>query len=442
MSNDRIHTRREFLRTGLVGSALTWSVPGFLHLTMQELDAALKGQASRPKSGEDSPILVVIQLAGGNDGLNTIVPYTNDHYYKARPQLGLKKKECLRLTDSLGMQKGMEGMKELYDNGNLTIVQGVGYPNPNRSHFRATEIWHTASDSEQFERHGWIGRYFDNQCRGEDAGVGVAIGNKTPQAFFAAQPKGITFQNPHQYRYVGTDEDSTTGMAESELFMDLNSPDEDAGGSIGSLAGGGQERTGESPLAFLERTALDAQVSSDQINDIVGRVKNEVRYPKGRLSADLQTIAKLIAGDMTTRIYYASTGGFDTHNNQAGAHANLVTQFSGALNAFVKDMKAQGNLDRVMVLVFSEFGRRVKENGSAGTDHGAAAPLFVIGGNMKSGLHGNLPSLAPEDLHRGDLKHNVDFRSVYATLLQQHMGVTTGKILKGSFPTLNLFPKA
>jgi uncharacterized protein (DUF1501 family) len=437
MHESPIHTRRQFLRTSMIGGALTCTVPAFLQTTMQELHAAtLARDAGKKPKGED-PILVVIQLAGGNDGLSVLVPYTNDHYFRARPRLAKAKKDCIALNGELGFHPNLAGLKDLHDDGLLAIVQGVGYPNPNRSHFRSTEIWHTACDSDKTERHGWLGRYFDNQCAGEDAGVGIAIGKETPQAFFASKPKGITFQRPRQYRFVGSGQ-GAAGSAETELFMAMNEPDDEAGGSIGRLSGGRRNRPDESPLSFLERTALDARVSSDDINRIVGRARNERSYPRGPFANDLGTVAKLIAGDMDTQIYYVSMGGYDTHGNQAGPHDRLMNQFNGAFTAFVRDLERQGNLDRVQILVFSEFGRRVAENGSGGTDHGAAAPLFLAGGGLAPGLHGDHPSLDPKDLDRGDLVHAIDFRSVYATIVEKHLGAPSEPILRGRFPLLDI----
>lgn len=434
-----LQTRRDFLKTSLVGGALTWTVPGFLHATMQQLHAATTDSLTQGATGKDGPILVVLQLSGGNDGLNTVVPLGNDHYHKARPQLGLAEKDCLKLDDATGLHPALTGVKAWYDQGQAAIVQAVGYPNPNRSHFRSMEIWHTASDADRTARHGWIGRYFDNACRGEDAGAGIAIGKEAPQAFTARTPLGVTFQRPEQYRYYGPDEGSELGMAEGKLFRRMNELEGEASGSsIGGLTGSTRRPQGGSPLGFLERTALDAQVTSDRIIDLAGARSNRSDYPASRLGNDLQTVSRLIAGGMPTRIYYVSLGGFDTHTNQAGTHQRLLGEFDGAVAAFLKDMKEQGNLDRVLVLTFSEFGRRVKQNGSGGTDHGAGAPLFLFGGKAKAGLHGEAPDLAPDELHRGDVVHRVDFRSVYATLLERHLGADSAEILGRKFPGVDL----
>ena len=434
-----LQTRREFLRTSMVGGALTWTVPAFLHATMQQLHAATADSLTQAVTGKDGPILVVLQLSGGNDGLNTVVPLGNDDYHQARPQLGLDAKACLKLDDATGLHPALKGVKTLYDEGHAAIVQAVGYPNPNRSHFRSMEIWHTASDADQVSRHGWIGRYFDNACQGEDAGVGIAIGQETPQAFSAGKPLGVTFQRPEQYRYFGPEGESELVMAENALFRRMNDLDEGASGSsIGGLSGSQRKAQGASPLGFLERTALDAQVTSDRINDLAGVKSNRADYPTSRLGNDLRTVSRLIAGGMPTRIYYVSLGGFDTHTNQAATHQRLLGEFGDAVAAFLKDMAEQGNRDRVMLLTFSEFGRRVKQNASGGTDHGAGAPLFVFGGGVKPGVHGEAPSLKPDDLFRGDVVHRVDFRSVYATLLDGHLGADSQAVLGRRFPRLDL----
>lgn len=196
-----LHTRREFLRTSILGGALTWTVPAFLANTFSALHAAAADSATQVATGRDSSILVILQLAGGNDGLNTVVPYSNDYYYKARPRIGVDAKAILKINDDIGLHPSFASFKDLYDAGHLSIVQGIGYPNPNRSHFRSTEIWQTASDSGQFENYGWIGRFFDNDCRGADPTVGVSIGNQMPQAFTAATPTGISLNNPQSLRY-------------------------------------------------------------------------------------------------------------------------------------------------------------------------------------------------------------------------------------------------
>lgn len=435
-----LHTRREFLRTSVLGGALATTVPAFLSNTMSALSAAAADSATQAVTGRDGRILVVLQMAGGNDGLNTVVPYANDHYRRARTSLGIGANEVLKLNDELGLHPALDGFKSLFDAGQLSVVQGVGYPNPNRSHFRSTEIWQTASDADRVESRGWIGRYFDNTCEGCDPTVGVCIGRETPQAFSAKQPTGVTLENPDAYRFVSADRPSAgeeDRMEESYRRMNEMLPDENvSGGSIGSLSGP-TSHTG-STLDFVQRTAMDAQVSSDEIRKVSGRVKNQAGYPNSQLSNSLKLVARLIGGGLPTRIYYVSQGGYDTHTNQSGTHQRLLTELGGAVQAFCADLKAQGNMDRVLMMTFSEFGRRVAQNASSGTDHGAAAPLFFVGNQLKAGLIGEHPSLAPADLSRGDLKFTVDFRSAYATVLERWLQTTSQPILGRAFPTLDV----
>lgn len=300
--------------------------------------------AANPKQS-GAPILVVIQLAGGNDGLNTIVPIGNDHYYRARPNIAIRPAEAIRLNADTGLHPGLEGWKALYDEGRLAIVEGVGYPNPNLSHFRSTEIWHTASDTGQSETPGWLGHHFDTYCPRKHAG--------SPET-----------------------------------------------------------------QAILDRTA------------------SRTPFPDTRLAKELHVVSQLIQGGMPTQVYHLSRGGFDTHTNQTNAHAALMKEIGGAMQAFQTELEATGNAGRVAVLAYSEFGRRVKENASGGTDHGVAAPVYVMGGSVIGGLHGQRPGLAPAELVQGGLAHTVDFRSVYATLLEKHLGVDSAPVLLRKFQTL------
>jgi uncharacterized protein (DUF1501 family) len=438
-----LQTRRQFLRTTVLGSALSWTVPAFLADTFAALHSEAADSATQIVTGKDSTILVVLQMAGGNDGINTVVPYTNDFYRNARPKLGLTAQQVLDLNGEIGFHHALAGFKNLYDAGHLAVVQGVGYPNPNRSHFRSTEIWQTASDSNQVEKYGWLGRYFDNACAGCDPTVGVDIGGQTPQAFFAKTPTGISLANPQSYRFLspGRFRPGQVDLLE-ESYEKMNeipdtAPDVNSGGSIGALAAG-MPQPGGSALHFIERTALDAQVSSDQIRAIVAKVKNQETYPATQLGNNLKLVAQLIAGGLPTRVYYVSQGGYDTHVNQAGTQDRLLRELGDAVNAFVGDLRAQGNLQRVLLMTFSEFGRRVTENASGGTDHGAAAPLFVIGDKVKAGLLGRYPSLAPQDLFEGDIKYTVDFRSVYASVLEGWLKTKSTPILGRPFEPLQL----
>lgn len=437
-------TRREFLRSTMLGGAVAWTVPTFLANTFSALNAEAADSSKQLVTGRDSTILVVLQMAGGNDGLNTVVPYSNDYYQKARRSIGLSGKSVLKINDSIGLHPALAGFKDLYDAGKLGIVQGIGYPNPNRSHFRSTEIWQTASDAEKFEKYGWIGRYFDSACAGADPTVGVNVGRQMPQAFAAKKPMGISLDNPQNYRFV-TGEKAKAGEmnAAEKSYRELNNteaemtPDEsNSGGSIGAVTG--SRAHNGSPLDFIERTAMDAQLSSDKILAISKKVENRGNYPTSQLGASLKLVSRLIGGGLPTRIFYVSQGGYDTHTNQSGAHERLMRDLGDSVKAFTDDLKAQGNFQRVVLMTFSEFGRRVNENANNGTDHGAAAPMFVIGDKIKAGLLGAYPSLAPADLLNGDLKYTTDFRTVYAGLLEGWLKTKSEPVLGKKFAPLSV----
>ena len=446
MKTDQIlRTRREFLRSTILGGALSYTVPAFLANTFSALQSAAADSATQTVIGKDGSILVILQMAGGNDGLNTVVPYSNDFYHRARPTLGLAAKDVLKINDEVGFHPSLAGFKDLYDSGNLSVIQGIGYPNPNRSHFRSTEIWQTASDSEKFEKYGWLGRYFDNACKGCDPTVGVSIGRQMPQAFAAKAPTGVSLENPQSYRYI-SDERGMNGDNSEESYRKMNEPDEgrmaetassgesNSGDTIGTLHGATQHSG--SALDFLERTAMDAQVSSDKILAISNKVQNKGNYPQSQLAGSLKLVARLIGGGLPTRVYYVSQGGYDTHTNQLATQQRLLKELGDSVKAFTEDLKAQGNLQRVMIMTFSEFGRRVVENANNGTDHGAAAPMFVIGNKVKAGLLGKYPGLAPADLFNGDIKYNVDFRSVYAGVLEGWLKTPSAPILGQQFTPL------
>ena len=434
MNRTTLRTRRDFLKTGVLGGALSWTVPAFLERTFFVLDSEAADSDTQNINGKDGPILVILQMAGGNDGLNTVIPHSDDVYHSARPRLAVPADQVLRLDDRVGLHSRLGGLRHLYDSGEVAIIQGVGYPNPNRSHFRSTDIWQTASDANRYAREGWIGGYFDSCCRGEDPAVGVSIGRQAPLAFAARTPMGITFSRPEQFRFIASS--SADPAATEEMFREMNSAEdipENSGGSVAALAGGNSVPDGGA-LEFIRRASLDAQISSDRIREITRKTRPRVSYPNSRLASDLGLVARLIAGGMPTRVYYVSQGGYDTHSGQAGSHERLLSELDGAFAAFVADLKEQGNFDRVLLMTFSEFGRRVAENSSGGTDHGAAAPLFVLGGGIRPGVFGRHPSLT--DLHDGDLVHGLDFRSVYATVLEKWLKAPASTILKRKFPIL------
>lgn len=427
--------RRQFLGGALMSGALARTVPHFLASTVQQLEA--RAQASHPS---DERILVVLQLAGGNDGLNTVVPFGNDDYHRARPHLALAPTEVLRLNDSEGLHPSLGGLKSLYDDGHLGVLQAVGYPNPNRSHFRSTDIWMTGSASDRVENRGWLGRYFDHACSGADPTVGIAVGRQAPLAFHATNPRGVAIETPESLQYFEGDMEQTEAMGSERFYrqlgghpgFEMQEQGTNGGSSIGSIAGGSPAHR-DSPLEFLERTAVDARSSADVIRRVASNARNQTPYPSSRLATDLKLVARLIAGGLGTRVYYVSHGGFDTHAHQLPTHQKLLGELGYATRAFLADLKALGQLDRVLLMTFSEFGRRVQENANEGTDHGAAAPLFIAGGRLRPGIHGVAPSLAPENLQNGDVRFSTDFRSVYSTILEGWLKTPAAPILGGDF---------
>ncbi|MBJ7259169.1 MAG: DUF1501 domain-containing protein [Chthoniobacterales bacterium] len=423
---DPFFTRRKFLRTVILGGAIAPTVPSFVNRTFAALDG-VAASSFTPVTGKDGTILVVLQLAGGNDGLNTVIPYADDAYFKARPGIAVPADKVIRIDDYCGLHPSLQNLAALQGEGHASIVQGVGYPNPNRSHFRATEIWQTASDADKNEAYGWLGRYCDAACPGEEPGAGIAIGDQIPQAMRSESGKAIAIGAPRDYQFQG-------GMdpAPMEADDDAAAPE---GGSIDMLFGA--SHPDGNVADFLQRTALDAVASSAKVQDILSKSHPGADYPATDLGRRLQLVARLIGGGMTSRVFYVSLGGFDTHANQAGAHEKQLAVFDRAVGAFCRDMRDQGNFDRVLLLTFSEFGRRVAQNGSGGTDHGAAAPLFLFGGALKGGLHGKYPSLTK--LERGDLVHHTDFRNVYATILESWLKTPSAAVLGKKFGSLPLF---
>ncbi len=397
-----IISRRGFLKGAAMFSSIGLA-PAFLAHTAESVSAE-----AVPIAGfKDGRILVVVQLGGGNDGLNTLVPWSDDAYYRARPTLGLKKERLVRITDDLAANDKLTDLMKLYDQGQVGIVQGVGYPNPDRSHFRSMEIWHTASDSDEFLSRGWIGRYFDNCCSGTARPqAGVSLGKDRPQAFDGEKGVGVAFEDPTNF---GWKPGKATDTAEK--FEKINA------------ASAKKNDT----LDFLRHTTSNAIMSSYEVKEAAQRAGYGKNGQKPNAKDPLQTVAALIRGDLQTRIYYVSAGGFDTHANQIATQDGLLERFSQSVARFQQTLEADGNADRVVTMVFSEFGRRVGQNASGGTDHGTAAPMFVIGKNVKAGLHGAAPSLT--DLDDGDLKYGVDFRSVYASILQDWFEVESEKIL-------------
>lgn len=426
-----LHTRREFLSTGLKGAGLLAAsafVPTFITRT-----AAATGAA------RDSSILVVVQLSGGNDGLNTVIPFANDLYAKARPTLHFTGKETLKLDASLGLHPSLLEFKSEYDAGRMAIVQNVGYPNPSRSHFRSMEIWQSGRDeTDPSQREGWLGRYFDAQCEGADPSerpgeIGMSFGKVMPQAFRNRSNVGLAISDPQTFQWNPSGETSTLAAVQESIFEKLNQP---SGGTMSPANAGGITGNEPDTINFLRHTAMNAVLAGDTIRGLLKKQKNRSSYPDGALAAQLQMVAKLIAGDFPSRVYYVAQSGYDTHSHQRDTHTRLLGDFSQSVGAFLADLRTQNLSEKVTVLAFSEFGRRVAENGSQGTDHGAAAPLFLFGDKIKGGLHGQPPDLA--DLVDGDVKHQIDFRQVYASLLDHWLKTSSTKVLGKTFPGINV----
>ncbi len=414
MCPQSITTRREFLRCISVlaaGSVL----PRFLY------DLAWAENEGTVALGKER-ILVVVQLSGGNDGLNTLVPYADDAYYRARPTLAIARTQVVRVDEHVGFHPVLVPLNDLLQKQKLCIIEGVGYPNPDRSHFRSMEIWHTASDANEFLTQGWIGRYLDATCSGRpDPVAAIAVGQDRPQAFTGRLGLGVAVSDPTSYGWHGPAQEEA-----HKAFRALNAPDAGAPAPNPNLQ-------------FLRMVATNAVVSADRIGSAWGKAKNAASYPQDQFSQALATVARLIAANLPTRIYYVALGGFDTHANQSPTQERLLKQFAEGLAAFQRDLDALGLADRVLTMTFSEFGRRVAENGSAGTDHGTAQPLFLVGKHVRPGLTGKRPSLT--DLDNGDLRFTTDFRSVYATVLEKWLDTQSSLVLGKSFPVLDLLSK-
>ncbi|MFO0865034.1 MAG: DUF1501 domain-containing protein [Gemmataceae bacterium] len=406
--------RRQFSR--LIGySALAASVPAFV----QKTGAVFAGNARRdipPLNGlRDNHVLVLIQLAGGNDGLNTVVPYGDDAYYRSRPKIAIEASKVLRLNDHLGLHPELIELHRLHRDGRFAVVTNVGYPNPNRSHFRSMDIWETASPADRIWRSGWLGRYFDSACRQVPGSMlGLRIGDQEALSFKGETNRAATFSNPSLLQSRAT---GRVALAMEEMSR--------------------IEETRISALDFIQRTGSDTRGISQQIQQAVRDVRSAVDYPPFRLCQSLRLVAQMITAGVPTRIYYVTHGGFDTHANQSLRHSYLLQELSQAIGLFCEDLRAQGQLDRVLGITFSEFGRRIDENRNAGTDHGTANNLFLFGAKVQPGVHGGNPDLARRD-DQGDLIFRTDFRSVYAGVLRDWLNADSARILEGEFPPMAL----
>nr|WP_295874074.1 DUF1501 domain-containing protein [uncultured Chitinophaga sp.] len=396
-----ILNRRRFLQVGSLASA-TMLMPKFLK--------AFETGALVPPGNK---VLVIVQLSGGNDGLNTIIPYRNDIYYRSRPALGIRREAALSLNDDLGIHPALQGLKALYDDGAMGILNNVGYPNPDRSHFRSMDIWHSASQSAEIWNDGWVGRYLDAQCNGCDKPTqALEIDDTLSLALKGERNKGLALTDPGRLSNTSND------RFFKELLQQHAHEDE------------------HHNVEYLYKTMGETISSAAYIQQQFKTYQSKESYPATELGRNMRTIANLIMSDINTKVYYVSHGSFDTHVNQQDQQARLFKQLSDALTVFTGDLKKNNRFQDVVVMTFSEFGRRVSQNASGGTDHGTANNMFLVGGGLKrQGVLNEGPDLG--NLKDGDLQYKVDFKSVYATLLDKWLGADDKMILKADYAKLD-----
>ena len=403
--------RRDFLKLTSAG-VVTWglNVPGFLSRA-----AAFAPDSAKP--GAKDTILVVVEFTGGNDGLNMVVPFNDDDYKRARPTLAIPGAQVKKINDQIGLHPGMDGLAGLLEDGALCVMQGVGYPHTTESHFRSMDIWQTAAPDD-FLTEGWIGKSLKGMPGA--ASFHLKTGDqKAPLALEGAPVRVPSIATLEEFQLQTAAANGADGKNQRAVIE----------GAVKSKEGGGL-------LDFVQKTAADTYASSRRLQEIGKNYQPKATYPNTPLATRLKLAAQLIDAGLGARVFYVSIDGFDTHAAQAPAQANLLTQVSGAMTAFYKDVAARGHGDRVLMMTFSEFGRRVKENGSKGTDHGTAAPMLLVGGKVKAGPSGKYPSLS--DLEMGNLKYTTDFRRVYATVLDQWLGVPSKDVLGAAYEPVEI----
>jgi uncharacterized protein (DUF1501 family) len=385
-------TRRRFLQSSSL-LALAPTVPLFLART---------GQAAA--SDKDRRVLVVVQLDGGNDALNTLVPFADPQYEKLRPRLKIGKDSLMKVSDALGLHPSLLPLDKLLQAGQLAVLPGVGYPNPNRSHFESMAIWHTARFGEDERKgYGWIGRALD-----PTAATSYVVGGAVPAALRGRRSAAVCLSRAGEFL-----------LAEPQAARQAIGPE-----------------PGNELLAFVRRQAVDANAAASRLAKLPADEAAGGIF-RGGLAERLRLIARLLQADLGARVYYTAQSGYDTHADQQYTHANLLAEFAAAVAAFFEDVKAARLAERVALLAFSEFGRTLKENGSAGTDHGTAGAVFLAGPGVQGGVVGAMPSLT--DLVDGEPKMTTDFRAVYATILEDWLGLPAADVLAGRFARLEIF---
>lgn len=393
--------RRSFIKSVSLASAASLT-PDFLHSASSFITA----------DSSNGRKLVVIQLSGGNDGLNTIVPFRDDEYFRQRPGLALDTAEIFRIHDDYGLNARLSPLREMYDQGDMSIFQSVGYPNPDRSHFRSMDIWNTASDADEYLQHGWLGRYLDHACSGcSKPHLAIELDDALSLSLKGEKVQGLAVSRPER---MGK---ALSGALMKELMS----------------AGPGNQ----SELSYLYKTLTDAGSSTEYLLAQYRKGKVSTSFPATNFGNDLKMIASLINSGCETSVYYVSLSGFDTHNNQKNRQAKLLQEYAEGLGAFYKELKTSGSWKNTMVLTFSEFGRRVQQNASMGTDHGKANCLFVAGGGLRNpGLFN--PDLDLTHLDDGDIPYKTDFRNIYSSVLGQWLKADANKILGRSYSPLTL----
>lgn len=408
--------RRQFLERSLLAAS---GIGIGSAIAPQWLQGA--GLNAADKSGR---VLVVIQLSGGNDGLNTVIPIRDPEYKKRRPKLAIASEDAISIPQDLALHPALKGVAELLDAGRFMLIQGVGYPSPNRSHFESMDIWHSCTTKEQRGRTGWLGRWLDQKQttafnEGNQDSLAMHLGAEVqPFALTALDVQVPSLSTIEQFRFK-VEADSSLPNSARKMQSPANT------------------ETKNDLLDFVAGTTESAVKASERIEKALQQSSAAGEFPDSQLGQKLQVIARLIRTGLQTSIYYVTLDGFDTHAQQPAVHTALLNQWSEALSAFVKFLGNSGDLERTLVMTFSEFGRRLAENASDGTDHGAAAPMFFAGAKFEQQIVGKHPSLT--DLDDGDLKHHTDFRSVYASVLEQWLKTPTATTLGGSFASLDLF---
>ena len=367
--------------------------------------------------------LVVIQLTGGNDFMNTMVPYTNEHYYDARKKIVIGQNDVLPINKTLGINNNAAPLKRLFDEGKVAIVQGIGYPNSNRSHFRGMDIWHTC-EPDRVGSEGWLGLAIkDLDPKSENVLTGINIGQGLPRAMSVAGVPVTSVGDLESYGVMNKIEQERLKERSLQAFKDI----------YGQAIGSGQV------AEYIGKTGLDVLKGADLLADVASKYQSSIEYADNSIAKSLRDVARIHFADLGPRVFYTNHGGYDTHANEMPAHPKLLTDLSGAISDFMDDLEEHNAADDVSILVFTEFGRRMRDNGS-GTDHGSGGGAFLIGKNVKGGLYSEYPSLNPNDWEHGeDLKHTIDFRGIYGTVLDQWLGLDARPIVKGEFEQIKPF---